>query len=799
MKKIKSLKIITCLLLVFMLSIIMPNIKAYASKVSDDYEVEVTYGIEGRYKASKYLPVNIEVKALTSDFVGEVEVKVATDSSGSYDAFAKEVKINSGESVKVTIPVKFLENSKKAVVCLKQNNKTIYEEKVLVSAGRVSAGNVFAGILSDDSTALGYLSNISFESNSNATAKIITVNLNAELIDSNSLNIDALDLVIINNYNMANLNEEQYKSLNNWVKNGGTLLIGSGANESKTIGNINKNYFNISSTGKSEENITLLNDNLNLIISSLNVQDGEVLLSDEEKNLAFSKVVGEGKIIVSAFDIGLEPFISSNASWWTVKSILSSVFNKLDSESYKGGYSDGNYIVNSLLDILPISSILGIGKLITILIIYALIIGVLLYLLLKKLNKRELIWIAVPIISVIFTFVIFLAASQSKIKDSIINKVNIVNLNENGKGVVTGYIGIGNKNKGDLTVKKDSTLEMTAISNDDDDDYNDQISYEFNTLRLKTTYTGDNSYFTAYNNDALSMKKFKATGNEVVLSALDSDLNINNEILKGSVKNNFDSDITNLILVSGDNVWNLGALKKGEEIKIEDNSSEVNYGLQVYAEVIRDEYYNEKWNKGNPRQEKYKNIERISNLLNLIASGNYLGDNTSVFIAITDMDIDYSLDLDTKSISSYNTTALIQGVEIDFKDSEGNINYPEGFFKETIISKDNNISYDAYYGYIYGEGDIIFEYKIDKGISVNEITLKQGSDRWGNTSGSGVIYYVYNYESNEYEEIKLARGYYEFKDLDKYLKENVLNIKLNVSGTKGNAMIPKIAVKGSER
>ena len=66
---------------------------------------------------------------------------------------------------------------------------------------------------------------------------------------------------------MANLNEDHYSSLNNWVNEGGTLIIGTGANESKTITNINKNFLNISSEGTIERNVAITNENLNLILS----------------------------------------------------------------------------------------------------------------------------------------------------------------------------------------------------------------------------------------------------------------------------------------------------------------------------------------------------------------------------------------------------------------------------------------------------------------------------------------------------------------------------------------------------
>ncbi len=48
---------------------------------------------------------------------------------------------------------------------------------------------------------------------------------------------------------------------------------------------------------------------------------------------------------------------------------------------------------------------------------------------------------------------------------------------------------------------------------------------------------------------------------------------------------------------------------------------------------------------------------------------NYLEATTKI-IAITDLPVDYSLNLENKSISNYNLTAVIQDADIDFKDEE---------------------------------------------------------------------------------------------------------------------------------
>lgn len=340
MKKTINKKIFSVILCIFIFSLVMPNIKVSASKNETKYDVTINYGIDGKYRAQKYMPVNIEVKNLEKDFNGEIEVRVASDNFGGYDSYSKEVTATAGENINITIPVKFMENSTNGTVCIVENNKVLYEKTLLISSGRISEGNAFTGVLTDDATALGHLGDITFSDSTHSNVgKMSLVKLNENLLSENGLNIAGLDLIVINNYNTANLKEEHYSALNNWVNEGGTLLIGAGANESKTINNINKGFLNISSSGTTEKSVVTVSENLNLILSQINFEGATVANNSNGNNLVYSLNRGAGKILVTAFDLGLEPFISSSDSALMLQNMLIGTFDKIYEQNYNGGYS----------------------------------------------------------------------------------------------------------------------------------------------------------------------------------------------------------------------------------------------------------------------------------------------------------------------------------------------------------------------------------------------------------------------------------------------------------------------------
>lgn len=797
MKKTISKRIFTVILSIFILSLVIPNVKVNASKNDSKYDLTISYGIDGKYKALKYMPVTVQINNLEKDFNGEVEVRVTSDSSGGYNAYSKEVSASKGENISVTIPVKFLDGNSNGAVCIIEKGKVLYEKKLLISSGRVNEGNAFTGLLTDDPTALGYLGNITyFDSNYSSTGKMNCVNLTEDMLDEDGLSIDGLDVIIINNYNMANLNDKQYKSLNNWVNSGGTLLIGAGANESKTINNINKSFLNIASNGTMEKSVKTGSENLNLILSQINLKDSTVIVNSNENELVYSLDRGEGKILITSFDLGLEPFISSNDAAIMLQNILIETFDKIYEENYQGGYYSTSYEISNILGNIPVENAVSPLTLGIVLGVYAILVGIVIYLILKKMKKRDLTWVLIPVTAVVFTVMIYLLGSKMKIKDVIVNSANIISVDEDGRGQINSYIGIASKNKENIKIEKEEDLKMKYLS--DDYYYYGDTSYDAKTLRVKTTYTNDTSYFTVANNNVAEVNKFEISGKEIVMPKLENTLRIKDGNLEGTIKNNLDADIKKLVIVSGKTVWDLGQVAKGEEISITDLRSKGSSGLQGYANSLNDEYYQSRWDDEiDSKDPKFKNIQRYVSLLNLLGYTDYLGTTTKI-IAITDLPVDYSLNLESKSISNYDLTAVIQEANIDFKDENGNISFPEGYFSYTVSELDNRVDYDYYNGYIYGEGEIVLDYKIDDNVDIKEINIEAFTDQWGYQYGLNGDYYIYNYNTNQYEEFKLTSGSYKVINDGSYSLDNIIKIKVVASENRDNAA-PKLGIKGVEK
>ncbi|MBD7913621.1 hypothetical protein H9660_00520 [Clostridium sp. Sa3CUN1] len=795
------------LLVVFMvLAIITLNFSNLITKAdtkSEAYEVKVTSGIEGKYRALKYIPVTVEFTSLEKDFNGEVEIRTSGSYSSTYDAYSKEISVSEGETGKVTIPIKLLEGYSKITVNLVENGKVLFEKKSLISNGRVSESNLFMGVLSDDQTSLSYTGSISFTNTNNPgyNGVIEKVQLDEKIIGENSLNIDGLDIILINNYNMSNLKDEQYNALNSWINKGGTLIIGSGANEGKTVKNIDNNFLDIKSNGSKEKNIKLINDDLKLIVSNLEIKDGKLKSGSNDTPLAYSVTRGKGEIIVTTFDLGLEPLISSKDSGEFFKNIISDASNTFFQNSMNGGYNQQYYRTSELTRNIPINKIVSVKSLIVVLSLYALIVGIIAYLVLKKLNKRDLTWIAIPVISIVFAFIIYFMGSSTRVNDIVLNQNNIVSVDKSGKASIKGYLGIGSKYKADVIIEKPENLNMSYLTADNYYYGNPDEDTVSNVLRVKTTYSGNNSYFTFSNSDALDMKTFQVVGKEEIISKIESSFNLSEGNLNGKVKNTLGYYIKKLIVVAGRNVWDIGSINKDEEKDFSDLKVAGANGLQAYSDTLNQKYYDAKWNKkGDINSEEFENILRVSALIGAVSEEISINRDIKL-IAITKLPIDYDINFNNKSVSKFDTTAIVQDIDLDFKDKDGNYNFPDGYFDYTVESSSTNVHIDDYGGYIYGQGEVVFKYEIDENIEVLDLIIKEGIDRYGYSQGDNAEKYIYNYKTGTYDKFLMSQGYEKIKDLENYIDNNTVKVKYIVtdSGKGGQSMIPRITVKGRDR
>lgn len=784
------------MLVITMFIFILPTIMVKGDEnKKEDKLLDISYGIEGNYKGVAPIPFKVEVNNIPNSFIGEIQVKMFKG-SGYYDLISAELSLEQGESKTVILPIEINQEINKALVQLVDEKGNVLEEKkVVLDSGRVNDYSPFIGNVTDDYNGLGYIGDVTYTMQKVQTTKSKSVLLDPKYFENIWENIKGLDTIVINDFNTASLTENHILSLNTWINAGGVLIVGTGVNESKTLAGLKGRVIDVNSNGKSNEIVNILGDTLNLEVSDLEVKNSVKVLESTGVPLAYKVEKGLGEVIVTTMDLGIEPMSSSFASKSMIEKLITPRMDEKYSDIANNGMYGGMY--GNALNNIPISKDMSILPVVIIFIIYALIVGIIASLILKKINKRQYVWYVIPIVSILATILISVFTTNIKVKDGILNQVNIIDVDSEGNGAVEGYIGVANTKGGVLTIAEPEGLQLQDYASEYEYyDTTDSNSEKDLVLLSKTIYK-DNKKEIEFNNLAkLQMKQLQISGKKEKIVPLNVEFKYSGKGLNGTIKNESSDEIKKLIIVSGNNVWDLGSVKSGEEKTISDRAEVSTSGLWDYSNILMN-YHWDRIEIPGLTQEEMNDCSRIGEILN-IRIGELSMKDKPYAIAITDKDIDYGIEVGKNNMTKFNTTCLIQDIFIEFKDKDGNYNYPVGYFQYDLGEEEERINNSNGYidkegGYVSGVDKCEMVFTISEDIDINEITLQYSSSGFKYMPEPGKTY-VYNLETEEYDEISVS-GYKSKITDKKYFNNNALKVKI-VPEMGMDAPIPQISVKG---
>ncbi|MDP4145365.1 MAG: hypothetical protein Q8936_12925 [Bacillota bacterium] len=807
-------------LMVFAILLLTGLLVPQEAKAAANIDIKVQYGIDGKYKLGKSIPLSFDITNSDKDIQGELQVEISQQNN-TYILYSQSVNLPSGSKKHVVLSVPINNGSPDIVIRLNSNNKKVYEKSLRIGNGRIPEGNLMVGVLSDDYNSLSYLAKVTAELNpnsantmvlkgiNNGTNNKVTINSTVVKVDQNTISsneksIECLDVLVINNFDTSKLSKEQYAVLKAWVENGGMLIIGTGPGYQKTLSLFkNNNFINGEIGSISKISTQQFNDKLGLTgqaplsldVLSMKINDGKVIMAEGNEALITAIDKSNGRIVLCNFDLGLEPMVS----WANNTALWKSLYSQLLPKSYQmyaaDVYNNGQYYMaqESVQNTwgLKTPTAKGMGIALT---IYVLIIGPLGYLLLKKLNKRNLLWGIVPALSIVFAVIIYCIGSPTRITSEFINRVDFVDLNSDGSSKIQSYLGFVTPRKGDLKIEETTSEKLSPLFGDNNGGYNNP---SYAKLGLEVYYEGDKTYY-QYKNAAPFQSNLMTTSMEKEnYGKLDSKLQYFSGNLSGTISNNLDSDLENVYVVTSSGVWDAGAIKKGQNAAINGNSK----FYRSIGEVVN--YFNVNMNNNNGADAAVK--RQTVSLLNMFSQNMMMnaslnGSNTSNYIVAIKRDkIVSKFKINGKAADEYRTSVINTPVNIDFI-KDGKAEYPYGYFTPTVLKQDGQGGYDEQNSYIMGSINLDLSYSFPAELQVDQITIKELSptNNYNGATKFNGEYYILNVKDNKYDKIDFKNNEAVISDLSSYLSNNEIkvNVRNNSNNNGGPSILPGLSVKG---
>lgn len=319
----------------------------------------------------------------------------------------------------------------------------------------ISLKNVFGntisgisvGILSDNYSGLTFMDagGLDFDiQNMSYPLKMIELNN-----DNLGEYLNELYFLIIDQFNVSSLSGENIQAIQDWVNGGGWLLIGTGEYAEQTLSGFDEDFLDVDVLDISEpggKNIVSSNaeqygyyyeytdagiDFTNMPVADLSYNKMNGYLYESSENPAICGSFEEGSVSIFFCSLGEKEL--QKMSGYTIRSIYEELMYR--SQSYRqNGYSELEYISRRLLAFIDsINTDVDFTWLKVVIIIYVVLVGPVLYLILRKCKKREWYWICAPVLGVLFIAGVFLGGQGARVNETRVYSVTAQRADGNRK------------------------------------------------------------------------------------------------------------------------------------------------------------------------------------------------------------------------------------------------------------------------------------------------------------------------------------------------------------------------------
>ncbi len=237
--KHRKFKIKPILCLILALEILCSGCLCVSAKNMERFDISLEYGFEGEIKNQRTIPVKVTIKNTGKDFDGFVQLilppSIAYHDKGA-TMYEQPLSISAGTSK--TIFFTFMATKDINAMNVRIVTK---DEKVLASEYQtlspvLETSHLNIGVLCDDFSALSYMNGLSLFNNRQSTpVTSLLYEYTADSFPEDASFLEMVDLLIITNFSTDSLSSLQLSAIDDWVKNGGTILIGTGSHAGKTL------------------------------------------------------------------------------------------------------------------------------------------------------------------------------------------------------------------------------------------------------------------------------------------------------------------------------------------------------------------------------------------------------------------------------------------------------------------------------------------------------------------------------------------------------------------------------------
>jgi len=775
--------------------------------------MQVEYGYDGTAKGGRYLPVKVNIENHRDlAVVGSLQIQVqeSDDTIYRYD-FEANIDAHGTMSAKEHIPLGS-RASQLYVALVDAQGERLAGQRIRLNIS-MDVPELFIGVLSDQPEALKYLDGVGV---SYSTLRTRVFEMHAEDFPRDAVGLNLLDVLVVNNYKLRSLSEEQTAAIMDWVHRGGVLILGTGERVDDTLGRFAPELLD-DSYGIPEPRQVDLAESFSmedpkegiLTMSCVDIplHGGNVILSSGQSALVTAASKEQGMIAVASFDLAdIAAFCEHHTAY--VDYFLSSLLGEKRISSLAQVVYSGNssrfWSVQSLINTGNVERLPKLLPYVIVISVYLVLLGPGLYLFLKNRELQIYYRRGILVLAVVFAVVIFLMGTGTRFESTFYAYATIQDVTEDYVTDTT-YINVRNPYNRPYEVQLDpsySVLPVTRTSRTrtgQEREFTGDESCQIVIGRKNGRLTVNGQKIAAFTPRYFQMeKKSFNMGN----MGITGDVEYFEGRLSGSITNKFQFPLENAALILYGNVVYLDRLEPGETVSLDQYEMlrfPLNYSY-VLAEYITggDHYQDTDINNTG-----YLTAMKRAGML-MFYLDNYMNSYTADARVIAfSAEKEDSQFLREENPETYGLTMLTSAIGV-------NASRDRVLYRSVLMKAPEVVTgiYDEASNTMSGLQPLTLEYQMGTDLTVESLTFEEVSGEFCNVEGEEVLelftggIYFYNHESGNFDRMELAGRTMNVEELRPYLSPgNVLTVRYVYEGTGSHNAIqlPMPMVAGREK
>lgn len=568
------------LILVLVMSLFLGPSAAFADA---QISIKATAGYDNKIKYGKGVPITLTLENQGDDFTGDLVI----DTPESYEvgtARALPITLASGETKTIHLSLSSLAEdfmytgTNTQLFFLyedgwKDGKEISFKGDKTLRPSYFADDSFFMFTLTESADRLGSLRSVKLQQGMNNEIIALNQLKNNQPLPSTKEDWEMANVLLIDEYSIADWPEAQQQALLDWVKDGGIVIAGATDKGVAEFGALTEflplEVSNDTTTVSVEaaKSFAKTEDLTKPItIQKATVKDGSTSVWNVESTpVVAMKRVNEGAIIQTAFSLGDQPLASEKG----YDELLSVLFNQsklvsMPTNVYYGnsGYETLGYDTVYMNELFP-SFQVSTGGIALIIFVYFLLVGPLLYFVLKRKDKREHAWWIIPTIAIVTSIAIFAYGARDRLLKPQVQQLSFYEVADDGS--MSGYYveTLLSNRSGEFTLEADQGTTMSTWKNSSFSG----ISTNTRTESILEN-EADKPALTLRNVGYWSTSTVVGESKIPSLGKLNIKIENNSDTISGTIENTFPFALKNVQIWTGAQKIDLGDIDAGATIDV---------------------------------------------------------------------------------------------------------------------------------------------------------------------------------------------------------------------------------------